>query len=187
MGGIHHYGHRDRAERTPGSHDAFMAACALAALAVGCGLVVGAGLLDGLVFAGAPPSLRHRSLPQIVAQVFTHAKHPYRAFAPAATGPVTSPWAYWVMFALLAVIVAARQSCGGWFASVGGGARPMQGSPRPPPYVGSPPLQQPPRNEPKPGPIWPAGTTRRRSSSATRWGGPSPPGVSPCEARGSRR
>ena len=54
MAGIHHYGHRDRAERTPGSHDAFMAACALAALAVGCGLVVGAGLLDGLVFAGAP-------------------------------------------------------------------------------------------------------------------------------------
>ena len=107
MARIHHYGHRDRAERTPGSHDAFMAACALAALAVGCGLVVGAGLLDGLVFAGAAPSLRHRSLPQIVAQVFTHAKHPYRAFAPAATGPVTSPWAYWVMFALLAVIVAA--------------------------------------------------------------------------------
>ena len=107
MARIHHYGHRDRAERTPGSHDAFMAACALAALAVGCGLVVGAGLLDGLVFAGEAPSLRHRSLPQIVAQVFTHAKHPYRAFAPAATGPVTSPWAYWVMFALLAVIVAA--------------------------------------------------------------------------------
>ena len=64
-----------------------MAACAFAALAAAIGLVVGAGLLDGLVFAGKAPSLRHRPLPQIVAHVFTHANHPYRAFAPATTGP----------------------------------------------------------------------------------------------------
>jgi hypothetical protein len=104
---IHHYGHRDRAERTPGSHDAFIAGCAIAILGAGCGLVVVAGLLDGLIFAGRVPPLRHRPLPQIVARVFTHPSHPYRAFAPGTVGLAASPGAYWTIFGLLTLILMA--------------------------------------------------------------------------------
>jgi type IV secretion system protein VirD4 len=104
---IHHYGDRDRAERTPGSHDAFLAGCVIAVLGAGCGLVIGAGLLDGLVFAGRAPSLRRRPLPEIVAHVFTHANHPYVAFASGTTGRAASPVAYWAIFGFLTLILAA--------------------------------------------------------------------------------
>jgi type IV secretion system protein VirD4 len=104
---IHHYGDRDRAERTPGSHDAFLAGCVIAVLGAGCGLVIGAGLLDGLVFAGRVPSLRRRPLPEIVAHVFTHANHPYVAFDSGTSGRVASALAYWGIFGFLTLILAA--------------------------------------------------------------------------------
>jgi len=103
VGRYHHYGDRGRAERMPGSHDALIAACAVAAVAAAVGLVIGAGLLDGVIFAGHAPSLRHQPLPKIVIDVFAHAGHPYRPFSRTATGMVTSPWAYWAIFAVLTV------------------------------------------------------------------------------------
>jgi len=56
----HYYGDRGRAERTPGSHDALIAASAIGVAAAAVGLIVSAGLLDGLIFAGHVPTLRHR-------------------------------------------------------------------------------------------------------------------------------
>lgn len=108
----HNYGDRGRAERTPGIQHAVTAVCAMAAAASVVGLVIITGLLDGLVFMGHVPSLRQKSIPKLVIAVIGHARRPYRAFAPTATGTVTSPWAYWTIFAALTVAAGALVAFG---------------------------------------------------------------------------
>lgn len=103
MGRSLHYGDRGRAERTPGSHDALIAAWVIGVATAAVGLVMAAGLVDGVVFAGHAPSLRHQQFSRIVVDVLAQPKHPYRGFSPAATGVVASPWSYWAIFAVLTV------------------------------------------------------------------------------------
>lgn len=103
MGRSHRYGDRGRAERIPGSHDALVAAWVVGVASAAVGLVISAGVVDGVVFAGHAPSLRHQHLSRVVVDVFAYPRHPYRGFSPTATGVVASPWSYWAIFAVLTV------------------------------------------------------------------------------------